>query len=205
MLATATLAFGASAETPGTVVDEVPANFGLLADFNPEAITEDLSGVIGDHSTVTPISGSVAFPSIGAHANKNPEGVKVAVVEENGEKFLRFTNEMEYTYSQLYLYFDEDVVWETEQLYFTITLRLSEGFACNDGSGRAFLIRLVNSVQNNLVLINADELAANDYSDWTTLTFEFTPDEAPQLMRLLIFANPVITTISRTSRYTLHP
>ena len=48
MLATATLAFGASAETPGTVVDEVPANFGLLADFNPEAITEDLSGVIGD-------------------------------------------------------------------------------------------------------------------------------------------------------------
>ena len=87
---TVTLAFGASAaETPGTVVDAVPANFGVLADLNPEAIVEDLRAINGDHNqTPTEITGSIGITSLSGHANKNPEGVSVSVVEENGDKLI---------------------------------------------------------------------------------------------------------------------
>ena len=38
--------------------------------------------------------------------------------------------------------------------------------------------------------ITADDLASKDFTQWTTLTFTFTPANAPYVMRLITFCNP---------------
>ncbi|MBE6640968.1 MAG: hypothetical protein E7619_05220 [Ruminococcaceae bacterium] len=191
IIATSLFAIGVFA-VDGAMADAVPATYGVLADFNPEAITADLSAMIGDQAAVE-ITGSKGITSL---ALETPGSVKDSVgltlKEENGEKFVRFENKENYVskYSQLYLNLDPAVFTAAEEFYFTITFRLNQGYTCTDGNGRAVLARLVDGVQNNCVIVTADDLAAKDLTQWTTLTFTFTPANAPYVMRLITFCNP---------------
>ncbi len=191
LLASALFTVGVYA-VDGTMADAVPSDYGVLADFNPEAIVEDISGIIGDQVAVD-ITGSKGITSLAAHTNDAIDNISVALVDENGEKFVRFANSANYTsgkYSQLYLNLDPAVFTAAEELYFTITFRLSGAYTCTDGTNRAVLARLVDGVQNNCVIVTRDDLANKDFTQWTTLTFTFTPANAPYVMRLITFCDP---------------
>ena len=192
LLASAFFTFGAYAAVDGVIADAVPANYGVIADFNPEAITEDIDIIIGDQVPVE-ISGSKGFTSLAGHTSGTADTVSVALKEENGEKFVRFANTANYTsgkYSQLYFNLDTNTFTAAEEFYFTITLRLSGAFTCTDGKDRAVLARLVDGVQNNCVIVTRDDLANKNFSDWTTITFSFTPANAPYVMRIITFCDP---------------
>ena len=165
---------------------------GAIAYLNPAAIVEDLSSINGIHEqTPVDITGSAGIISLAGHSNINPDGVSVSIKEEDGKKFLRYTNELEYTYSQLYINLDPSVFTESGTYYFSLTFRFNEGYACNDTQGRALLARLVDTQQNNYTVITKDELSANDYSEWTTVNFSITaPNAAPTVLRVIIFADP---------------
>ncbi len=191
LLASSLFAIGVYA-VDGTMADAVPANYGVLADFNPEAIVEDISGIIGDQTPVE-ITGSKGITSLAAHTSDAVDNIRVTLVDENGEKFVRFANAPNYTsgkYSQLYFNLDPNVFTAAEEFYFTITFRLSGAYTCTDGNNRALLARLVDGVQNNCVIVTRDDLANKDFSQWTTLTFTFTPANAPYVMRLITFCDP---------------
>ena len=191
MLATTLFAFNASAAVDGVMADAAPASYGVLADFNPEAIVEDINGIVGDQVAVD-ITGSKGISSIAAHSSAGADNVSVTLVEENGEKFVRLENTTSYAgkYSQFYFNLDTAVFTAPEEYYFSITFRLSKGYTCTDGTGRAVLARLVDGVQNNCVIVKNTDLAAKDFSEWTTLTFSFNPANAPYVMRIITFCNP---------------
>lgn len=190
LLATSMLATGVFA-VDGALADSVPANYGVLADLNPDAIVEDINGIIGDQVNVD-ITGSKGITSLGAHSNAGADQVNVTLGDENGEKFVRLTNAAHFTgkYSQLYINLDSAIFTPGEELYFTITFRLSGSYTCTDGTDRAVLARLVDGVQNNCVIVKGSELTAKNYSEWTTLTFTFTPANAPYVMRIITFCDP---------------
>jgi len=176
------------ATEPTTEPLKAPDSYGILADFNPEAIVEDLSGVIGD-TTRTAISGSIGIPALYAHANAATDEIVVKIVEENGEKFLRYTNNGSYTYSQFVIDFDPELFTTAEEYYVTTTFRLSEGFASKDSNGRAVLSRMFASGQKNNVIVTADQLAANDYTEWTTVTYAVDPGDPATGLSTILFAN----------------
>lgn len=190
LIATSLFATGVFA-VDGAMADAVPATYGVLADFNPDAIESDISSIIADQTNIE-IAGSKGIPSLAMHTPKKDDSIGMSLLEENGEKFVRLKNNDNYTgaYSQLYFNLDPAVFTAAEEFYFTITFRLNQGYTCTDGSGRAVLARLVDGVQNNCVIVTADDLAAKDFTQWTTLTFTFTPANAPYVMRLITFCNP---------------
>ena len=190
LLATSLFAVGVFA-VDGTMADKVPAEYGIIADFNPDAIESDITAIIADQTNVD-ITGSKGIPSLAMHTPKKDDSIGMSLQEENGEKFVRFKNNDHYTgaYSQLYFNLDTSVITIPEEFFFTITFRLNQGYTCTDGTGRAVLARLVDGVQNNCVIVTADDLASKDFTQWTTLTFTFTPANAPYVMRLITFCNP---------------
>jgi len=180
-----------TAEPPTEPVTEavvVPTDFNLFADFNPEAITEDLSGILSDGAYLD-ISGSAGIVAIAAQTPGSADGAKLTIEEENGEKFVRLANtETSGTYSQLYLKLDPTLFYNAEKLYVTITLRTNKEFATNDANGRAIVGRLVTPSLTDTVIVNASNLQARDFSEWRTITFTFNPSNAPQILRLITFA-----------------
>jgi len=162
-----------------------------IAFFDPSAITEDISGITGNQKAVT-ITGSTGIASLAAHSQSGATGVRVSLVNDNGEKAVRLTNtSTSGTFNQLYINFDPAVFAGQRQLFFTLTFRFSDGYECNDATkGRAFLARLNASGQNDYTVITADDLAARDYSEWTTVTFAITPtkDADPTSIYFLNFA-----------------
>ena len=160
-----------------------------LANLDPDAITEDISGIIGNEATVA-ISGSAGITSLAAHANKNADKVSVSLEEEDGEKFIRFTNNGDYTYSQLYINLDPAVFTAGGEYRFSLDFRLSEGYTCTDASDRAVLARFVDNKQNNVTVVTRNELETYGYTDWTGSEFSIVVDNAPKVLRLIIFANP---------------
>ena len=160
-----------------------------IAEFKPSAITEDISGIKGDEVAV-PIAGSTGITSLAAHANTNANQINISLNEEGGEKFVRFTNDGSYTYSQLYINLDPAVFTGGGTYYFSISFRLNDGYTCTDSNGRAVLARLVDNNQNNYTVVSNNDLTANDYTDWTTSEFSISVDQAPKVLRLIIFAEP---------------
>ena len=189
LLITSLFPFDVSAVVAGNLATAVPDGFSVKADLDPDSITENIDTIVGDQSPVA-ISGSTGIASLAAHSQATASGVKVALKEENGEKFVRLTNtNTSGTFNQLYINFDSSVFRSAEELYFTVTFRTNEGFATNDASGRALLARLMAGGQNNCVIVTADDLRAHSYADWTTLTFTFNPDAIPTALYLINFAN----------------
>jgi len=160
-----------------------------IAELKPSAITEDISGIKGDEVAV-PIAGSTGITSLAAHANTSANQINISLNEEGGEKFVRFTNDGSYTYSQLYINLDPAVFTGGGTYYFSISFRLNDGYTCTDSNGRAVLARLVDNNQNNYTVVSNNDLAANDYTDWTTSEFSIIVDQAPKVLRLIIFAEP---------------
>ncbi|MBR2453687.1 MAG: carbohydrate binding domain-containing protein, partial [Clostridia bacterium] len=162
-----------------------------IAELKPSAITEDISGINGYHDqTPVPITGSTGIVSLAGHAEGGNDGITVSLKEEGEDKFVRFTNtETCGTYSQFYINLDSAVFTGGDTYYFSLTFRLNDGYTCTDGSGRAVLARLVDNNQNNYTVVSKNDLTANDYTDWTTSEFSISVDQAPKVLRLIIFAD----------------
>ena len=179
---------GSEEEPEPPVTDPVEDPEGSIAFFNPAAITQNISGIIGDEYAVA-ITGSTGITSLAAHANKNADKVSVSLNEEGEDKFVRFANNGSYTYSQFYINLDPAVFTNGDEYHFALTFRLKDGFTCTDAS-RALLARLVDDSQNNYTLVTPDDLSDRDFTEWTTVKFSITTDKAPTVLRLIIFANP---------------
>jgi len=176
MLATATLAFGTSAETP--------ADDGVVVDFNPEAITEDLSGINGlADQTPVQITGSVGITSLAAHSVGGVDGVKVSLEEENGEKFVRLTNtEFSGTYNQIFINMDASVFSPDTEYYFSLTIRTNKGFACNDSKGRALVARIhTPSLKDNILSGRPYKKSLAMFPPCCAAGWEFLMPESPEV------------------------
>jgi len=157
--------------------------------LDPSSIVEDINGITGDQKAVS-LEGQKGIASLAAHANKNAAEVDVELVEENGEKFVRFTNNAEYTYTQLYINLVDRVFTAGAEYTFKLTFKLSDGYTCTDSNERAILARLVDGKQRNHTVLSADELSEKDYTEWTTVEFTITAENAPTVLRMIIFADP---------------
>jgi len=160
-----------------------------LAVFDPSVIVEDITVITGDQKGVS-LEGMKGISSLAAHANKSADKISVSVEEDDGEKLVRFTNEGEYTYSQLYINLADSVFTAGADYSFKLTFRLNNGYACTDSKGRAVIARLVDGKQRDFTVVSADELSSKDFSEWTTVEFGITAENAPTVLRIIIFANP---------------
>ncbi|MBR2473392.1 MAG: hypothetical protein IKB44_05540, partial [Clostridia bacterium] len=108
-------------------------------------------------------------------------------------KFVRFLNSKEYTYSQFLINLDTAVFNATQDLSFTLTFRLKEGFDSTDGQERAVLLRTIDSQgnQGNYIVVEQIALDSNNYTGWTTVDFTIPYILNPvKQISIIIFANP---------------